>query len=267
MATMADLMITSLDYITAYDINTGAYLFQLDELQNATIENSEEKQDIVGKRGRKLSSYKRNKAATISGTNGIINSGLLALQTGGSFVDEEDGKVRWIDNLAINDDSATTSWKATGTAGAEIVGLYLRNTDGTLGTQLTQAATASAGKFAYDPATKALSFTSGAYEDGTEIVVIYDRKLLVHKLDNVSDNYSLKCQLYVDATCEDRCANVYHVQFYFPKADFDGNFTLEMGDNQAVHNFNAEALGGACGAAANFWTYTVFGSNEADYAG
>ena len=262
----ADLMITSLDAITAYDITTGNFLFSLDELQNTTIENAEEKTDITGKQGRKLNSMKRNKTATISGTNGILSSGLLELQTGGTFENKKT-TVRWIDYLTVNDDGATTTWKATGTAGEEITALYVKNADGTLGAKLEQDSTAAAGKFAYAPATKALTFASGAYADGTEIMVVYDRTMTTDVLDNVSDHYSTKCALYVDATAEDYCANVYHVQIYFPKADFDGNFSIEMGDNQAVHNFNAEALAGACGSAASFWTYTIFGDNTEDYTG
>ena len=261
---LTDLMITSLDTITAYDITSGAFLFSLEELQSTTIENAEEKTDITGKQGRKLNSLKRNKTATISGTNGVLSSGLMELQTGGTFT-EKATTVRWIDYLTIDSNTAKTSWKAVGTSGAEIIALYLRNVNGTLGTKLTQDSAVGSGKFTYAPGSKTLTFANGAYDNGTEIVVIYNRKITAPVLDNVSDNYSTKCALYVDATAEDYCANVYHVQIYFPKADFDGNFSIEMGDNQAVHAFNAEALAGACGTAATFWTYTIFGDNTADY--
>ena len=72
-----DITITSLETINAFDIVTGAYKFTLDELQNATIAQTQERVDITGKQGRKLSSLKRNKAVTISGANGMISGGLL----------------------------------------------------------------------------------------------------------------------------------------------------------------------------------------------
>ena len=75
-----DLTITSLETIDAFDIVTGAYLFTLDELQNTTIAQTQEKTDITGKQGRKLSSLKKNKSVTISGNNGIVSGGLLELQ-------------------------------------------------------------------------------------------------------------------------------------------------------------------------------------------
>ena len=59
---IGDLTITSLETITAFNVTTGAYQFTLDELQNATIQNSQETQEITGKGGRRLSTLKRNKS-------------------------------------------------------------------------------------------------------------------------------------------------------------------------------------------------------------
>ena len=260
-----DITITSLETINGFDIVTGGYLFTLDELQNSTISNSEEKTDITGRQGRKLSTLKRNKAVTINGANGLVSGGLLEMQTGGTFTNKAT-EVQWTDYLTVASGKATTSWKAVGTAGAEIDALYVRNSDGTLGVKLEQAATAAAGKFAYAPATKELSFHTDI-TDGTEVVVFYKRMITADVLENKSDVYSKKCSLYIDAIGEDKCSNVYRIQIFIPKADFSGNFDFEMGDNQTVHNFEAEALSGACGAGGKFWTYTVFGADAEDYAG
>lgn len=268
-----DLTITALDVITAFDPATGAWLFTLDELQNATIANSEEKVDITGKAGRKLGSIKRNKSVTISGSNGLISGGMLAVQTGGDFRDEEKTPVKWTDYLTISENSATTQYKAIGTTGNEIETVYIKGSNGTIKETLTQNATADEGKFAYDPTTKKLTFKDKAYEDGTEIVVYYTRNIQGSVLDNISDNYSGKAALYIDATGEDKCNNVYRIQFYIPRADFSGNFDIALGDNQAVHNFEAESLvaSGFCGGASagnsgRLWTYTVFGVNAEDAA-
>lgn len=256
-----DITITSLETINAFDIATGAYKFTLDELQNATIAQTEEKVEITGKRGRKLTSLKRNKAVTISGTNGMVSGGLLEMQTGGSF-ENKATEVLWTDYLTVKSNAANTSYKAIGTTGAEIEALYVKNSDGTLGDLLEQDAEASSGKFAYAPATKALTFSG--LDDGTEIVVYYKRKITADVLENDSETYSGKCALYIDALGEDKCANVYRIQFFIPKADFSGEFSLEMGENQTVHAFDAEALAGACGASASLWTYTIFGSDTKD---
>lgn len=257
-----DIAITSLEVISGFDIATGAYLFTLDELQNASIANSEEKQDITGKQGRKLTSLKKNKSVTISGTNGMVSGGLFEMQVGSNFANKVT-EVMWTDYLTVSSNAATTTYKAVGATGDEISAVYIKNPDGTLGTLLEQASAAATGKFAYAPATKALTFSG--LSDGTEVVVYYMRKITANVLENMSDHYSGKCALYIDAMGEDKCANVYRIQFYIPKADFSGEFSLELGDNQTVHSFEAEALAGACGSSGALWTYTIFGANTADY--
>lgn len=259
-----DLIFTNIDTITAFDPVSGDYLFTLDELTSTTIAQTEESQDITGKNGRLLSRSKRNKGVTISGTNGIVSGGLMSVQTGGEYVDDADAEILWAESLVVTSGAAATTWKGVGTSGAEIVELYIKNNDQTLGTELTQAATAAAGKFTYDPSTKALGFYSDV-ADGTEIYVCYKRKVGALVLENDSDKYSGKAMLYVDGLAEDKCSNVYRVQFFFPKVDFSGEFSLEFGDSQVAHSFEATAMAGACGAGNKYYTYTVFGANAADY--
>lgn len=269
MTNVNDITITSLETIDAFDVVTGGYLFTLDELQSATIAQSQEKTDITGKQGRKLSSLKKNKSITISGNNGLVSGGLLELQTGGRF-ENKNTEVMWNDYLVVESNQAITSYKAIGTTGNEIESIYVKNTDGTLGQTLEQAAAVATGKFTYDPATKTIAFNSGDIADGTEVVVYYKRKIQASVLNNMSDTYSGKCALYVNAMGEDKCANVYRIQFYIPKADFNGEFSIEMGENQTVHAFEAESLAGAgCGyhnQSGQLFTYTVFGTNAEDVA-
>lgn len=260
-----DLAITSLETITAFDVTTGSYVFTLDELQNASIAQAQETTDITGKQGRVISTLKKNKTVTVSGTNGLVSGGLLETQTGGTFANKAT-EVLWADYLTVASGEATTSYKAIGTAGAEIEALYIKNSDGTLGTKLEQDSTAAAGKFAYAPATKKLTFHTDVAA-GSEVIVYYKRKITADVLDNEASTYSGKLTLYIDALAEDKCGNIYRVQFYIPKADFSGEFTLELGDNQTTHAFEAKALAGGCGGNGQLWSYTVFGSDTADYVG
>lgn len=258
---VADIAITSLDTLTAFHPATGAYWFTLDELQNASIEQSEDRTEITGKQGRRLNTLKMNKAVTISGTNGLISGGLLEVQTGSTF-ENKVTDVFWTDYLVVDDGTATTTYKAVGTTGAEITALYLKNSDGTIGEPLEQASAAAAGKFAYAPATKTLSFHTDI-ADKTEVVVMYHRNITADVLADDSGKLSGKAVLYIDATGEDTCGNVYRVQIYVPRADLYGDLTLEMGDNQAVHSFQADAMSSGC-LGGSFFTYTVFGANTAD---
>ena len=126
MINLADITVTSLDMITAYALN-GAPRFVLDELQNAKIAHTQERQEITGKGGRKLNSLKKNKAVVISGTNGLLSSGMLEVQTGGTFTTSEATPVNKVDYLTITGNAATTSYTAIGTAGAEIEALYVKD--------------------------------------------------------------------------------------------------------------------------------------------
>lgn len=262
---MVDIVITSLETITAFDITTGSYLFTLDELQSASIAQGQEKVDITGKQGRKISSLKRNKTVTVSGANGMLSSGLVEMQTGGKF-ENKATEVSWVDFLTVDaSHEAATNYKAIGTAGAEITELYILETVGTVRQSLEQAAEAAAGKFAYNPTTKKLTFHTDV-PAGAQIAVYYKRKITADVLSNESDKYSKKCELFIDCVGEDKCANVYHVQFHIPKADFNGEFTLEFGGDQSVHNFEAEGLAGACGAGGMLWDMIIFGQNAEDAA-
>lgn len=273
-----DLTITSIETITAFDLVTGAFKFALDELQSATIAQSQEKTDITGKQGRKLSSLKKNKSVKISGNNGMVSGGLMELQTGCDF-ESKVTTVMWPDYMTVAGNEATAAYKAVGTTGNEIESVYVKSADGTLGKKLTQGATAAQGVFAYDPDTNKLAFYAGKeaaegnpaepadVPDGAEIVAYYKRRIQGDVLVNMSDTYSGKCSLYVDAFGEDKCGNVFRIQFFIPKADFSGDFSIEFGDNQSVHAFEAESLSGGCGTGSigsALWTYTVFGANAED---
>lgn len=261
-----DLSITSLETIHAFDIVTGAFRWVLDELQNATIANTQETTDITGKQGRLLNSLKRNKGVTVSGNNGLLSGGLLETQVGSKF-ENKVTSIMFPDYLTVTGNKAATQFVAAGTIGNEIGSVHVRNADGTLGQEFTQGAEVGEGIFTYDPATKELTFAEGAIADGAEIVVHYFRSIQGDILENLSDHYSEKVTLYVDAFAEDKCANVYRVQFCIPKADFNGNFDIQMGDAQTVHAFEARALAGACGTSGALWTYTVFGEDTPDVEG
>lgn len=266
---VSDLTITSLDEIRGYDITTGDYLFTLDELQDATIANSEDRVDVTGKNGRLLNSLKRNKSVTISGTNGLINSALMALQIG-KEQETKNTLIDWVEDgvsVASGATTATTAFKAYGATGSEIKAIYIKNADGTLGTKLTQVASnpVKDASFSYVVGTKTITFASGQFTGAAaELCIFYKRQISGTVVTNISDNYSKKCVLYIDATGEDKCGNEYRVQFYVPKADFNGTFDLALGGDQTVQAFEAVSLSGACGAANTFWTYTVFGANAAD---
>lgn len=258
-----ELSITSLDSITAFGINGGEQKFVLDELQNATISNTQETVNLTGKGGRTIGTLKKNKAVKISGANGMVSLGLAGANIGDAGKSAE-ATVKVADYLTVSGTEATTRYAAVGTAGNEIGTVFVKNPNGTTKKKLTQDATAAKGKFAYNPETKKITFAEGDIEEGDEIVCWYSRKVAADVISNVSDKYSDKLEMYVDATAEDKCHNEYHVQFYLPYVDFTGNFDLALGSDQTVHNFEGTSLPSSCGrGSSKFWDLIVFGEDEA----
>lgn len=262
MSIIDNLTITSLETIDAFGITDDAYLFTLDELQNAKIANTQDKQDITGKQGRKLNSIKKNKAVVVSGTNGLVSNGLLAIQTGGEVENSNNALVMYTDYIDIT--GSETSFKLTHTAYGEsvesttdykIIDVIVKDKSGKQIKKLTKGTTTEGDKFT---CTDGKTISIAAVSDAASVVVHYYRSITGQVLENNSDKYSEKCKLYINAFAEDLCGKVYRIQFYIPKADFNGNFDFEMGDNQTVHAFEAESLSGSCGAAGKFWTWTVF---------
>ena len=258
MVNLADLTITELVYINAFDIVTGEFKFCLTELQNAKIANTQEKTDITGRQGRKLNTLKKNKAVVISGSNGLVSNGMLATQVGSNFVESDTAPIMWPETVVVTGKTAVISFAPVGTVGDEVPYAYIKNGNGVYTTKLEQADAAAEGKYAFDPATKKLTFGEDV-ADGTTVAVFYKRAVKGNVLTNYSDKYSEKAELYIDALAEDPCGMVYRVQFHVPRADFNGDFDFEMGDNQTVHAFEAEALAGACNTAGELWDYTVWG--------
>ena len=267
MVNVKDLAITELVDMVLFDSKTGDFWFSLEELQNWQLSQTESTSDVTGRNGRLITRLKRNKSVSVSGTHGLISAGLYEAQTGGS-TKTGNTKVMWTDYLTIEDDAAKTKYVGIGTSGAEIVSLYVKDETGiALGTELTQAASLGddATKFTYDPSTKTLAFKASAYADGTEIVVMYERQISAVVLEDGAHTLSGKAIAYVNALAEDTCHNVYRVQYYFPSLNFSGEFTNELGGDQATHNFSATADSDAClGEEGGYFTYTVFGVNAAD---
>lgn len=249
------LSITQVDQITAFN-NADELEFIMDEVQDTTLSQEEEIVDITGRGGRKIGSLKKNKAVTGKGTNGLITGGALSAMLGTDVVTGK-AKVRYTDDsLVAKTSKATLAKTPVGTTGAEIVGVYVKNKDGSLGKKFTQDATVGAGKFTY--ATEEITFNTDDVVDGTELVAFYDIEVEAAKVSNESDKYSKTLKLFVDCTAQDACDNQYHVQFIIPRADFHGTFDIAIGSDPSTLAYEFGALAGGCSGSNNFWDMIVF---------
>lgn len=262
-----DLIITSLETATAFSRTTGALLWILDEMSQATISNTEDKEKLTGRNGRTLGSLKKNKAATVKGTSGVVSTGMMATQVGYG-AQSGDFNVNVPDELTVA--TATESGTTTSTVtltyapvGGKVKSIAVLQEDGQLGQVYSGTD--------YTVSEQTVTFASTVtIANGTKVVAYYDRQISGDKVTNFSDKYSEIVDLYIDAFAEDKCTNTeYHIQFHFPKADFSGTFDIDLNGSQVTHAFEAEALAGnACrvGSGRELWTYIVYGEQLDDTA-
>ena len=248
---VSKLVITEVAQITAFNA-AGELEFIMDEVQNGSIKNTQEKSDITGRNGRKIASLKKNKAVTVS----VLVGGALAAQTG-TEVEQGTFKVRITDVMTVNSNKCSTSKTAVGTAGDEIGALYIKNANGSLGTKLEQDTAAASDKFTYDPATKEITVSGIA--DGTEVVAFYDVEVDSARISNDSEKYSKVLKLYIDVVLQDSCDTEYAGQVIIQRADVSGEFELSLGGDNFAHSFEAESLAGGCTGSTNLWDLIVYG--------
>lgn len=259
MVNIDGFYVTSLDRLMCFD-NANNLEMILEELQDSIIANTQENNDITGKNGAVIGTLKRNKAVTVSGNNGLLVGGGMAAQTG-SDVETGTFIIRATDVLTVSDNSVTLSGTPVGAVGAEIATLRKRGQSGMLDGNFEQDATASGtGKFAYSDGT--ITFFEGDLKDGEQVVVFYDMEVEnATKVSNSADTYSKTLKAYLDVTVQDKCDNVLHGQFIFPRADFTGNFDISVGGTDSVLAYEFRSLKDLCNTGADagkFWDFIIW---------
>ena len=120
------------------------------------------------------------------------------------------------------------------------------------------ASTPKTGEFTYAPETNTITLFAGDVADGSEVVAFYDVEVESAKISNDSETYSKTLKMYIDVTAQDNCDNLYHGQFIIPRADFSGEFNLDMGGDPSVHAIEAESLAGGCTGSTVLWDFIVY---------
>jgi hypothetical protein len=246
-----DFTITEFEKIEAYNRGTGYLEFLLSELQDMTVNSAETTTDLTGLNGRVIGRKKSGKALTGTGTNGVISAGLMLAQTGGEIlVDTHKVKKSEVKVVGTTGTVATDE-TAVGTAGDEIGEIKVLAKNGSIVNTYAQAAAADATHFAYDPTTKEITLPVSAGEqviaEGAQIRYAYTRNVDGTKITDPSDKFSKTVDLWVHCVGHDGCDNEYCAVLHIPRCDFTGEFSLALGGDQTVQNFNFAALADTCG--------------------
>lgn len=254
--------ITSYDQLTGFDRTNGNLDMILDELNDFTLSQEEEKVEISGKGGRTIGSLKKNKKVTGKGTNGMLSGGAL-VATLGADIEDGEFEIRYTDTITVSSNKGSTAETAIGTVGNEIGIIYVRDKNNAYvsgGKKLTQASGSDlkAGEFSYNPSTKEVTFFDGDIADGTEVIAFYDAKVTGKKITNDADNYSKTLKVFLDVTCSDACDNIFHGQFIIDRADFNGTFDIQGGSDPATLGFEFTSLPDLCTRQNDLWEFIIF---------
>jgi len=253
--------ITSYDQITGFDRTNGSLDMILDEINDFTLSQEEEKTDIAGKGGRTIGSLKKNKKVTGKGTNGMLSGGALAAMLG-SDIEDGEFEIRYTDTITVSANKGKTTETAVGTVGNEVGTIYVRDENKAYisgGKKLIQtSAEPKTGEFSYNPETKEITFFDGDVADGTEVIAFYDAKVTGKKISNDADKYSKTLQVFIDVTCQDGCDNLFHGQFIIDRADFNGTFDIQGGSDPSTLGFEFTSLPNLCTGKSDLFDFILF---------
>ena len=265
MITIDGQTLTQIENIVAY--KSGLALFDLDEVQSFKLSNGEESSDIVGAGGVVLNTTKKNKSLTFEGVSGLMSGGLMSVQTGSTEVYSDTTSINVSDSLKVAPATLTegvlTDYTAIGTAGSEIGYIYATNTTTKVTTKFAQATTADATHFSYDPATKKITLPTAGVVATDTIKCYYNSAMNGSTLSNSANKYSGEVELVVNCMAKDGCGIESFGQFVIPRADFSGQFDIDLGGDQTVHNFSGKGLKNKCSTIQNLWEFKIYNTPTA----
>lgn len=244
---MGDYTLTELTYLEAYNRDDGLLDFMLNELDSFTINHNQEESDITGRNGRVIGKKKKNKTVSCDGTNGLISEGLLKAQTGGDIA-SGDFSIKKFETKEVTADMAiAVDAVPLGTEGEEIGKIQLLGDGGTIIKEYLQGTVATADKFSYDPLTSLITLpTDTDIEVGMHVRYAYYRTVTGTRINDPSGKYSEIREIWLHGYGVDRCDNAIAFAWYFPRADFSGEFSVDLGGDQTMHNFSFNALPDYC---------------------
>ena len=244
-----DFTITEFVDFEAYLRDTGMLDFRLTELQDFTLNATQDKTELTGKNGRTIGYKKQNKKISGEGTYGMISAGLMKTQTGGEITNGK-YKVKKSELKVVSGATLVTDAKAVGVEGAEIAYLKVLAPNGSVSATYEQGVSADATHFAYEPSSKTITLPNDSstpvIADGTKVLYAYEREVEGTKVTNPSDKFYEVREVWIHCFGTDACDNEYYAAIRIARADFSGEFSLAIGGDQTVHNFSFDGMTDLC---------------------
>lgn len=231
--------------LTQYDRTTNEMQILMPEVSDLSISVTTNEDEITDATGSPVAILESAKQATLSGNGAFYNFDLLASQAAATS-DTANIAMPYMEIVTVADGAATLGHAPVGESGAEIGYVYVRNTDGTQGTALTQGAEAAEGVFAL----RGTDLTFDSSMNGKQIYVpyTYTASSGMH-FENQDDNFTTSAKVIVRALvrdiCDDNKVSILVIVSENAKLASSFDITLARGEQ---HAFEYRILPAFCGA-------------------
>ena len=241
----------TLDAIKAY--KNGILIAQIEEPTDAKIEFTGDTKESKGANGGRIKSTTINRGVKISGSNGVISGGMIAM-TFNATESNTDVVIKYhasvtVTAAQVTAHTITLSKAPYGTVGAEINVLHVTTTAGVV-TELTQATTAAIGKFSLSGS--AITFNTGAIAAGDVVTCDYDTKLTdgvgTKIVNDLKETSTPVVDVIVEgmgsSVCDSEKQSYYQFKGFQMQANM--NWSMDISDSQTKQPFEFSSSVSKC---------------------
>lgn len=242
---------------TLFDKSTGEVIFSINQIKDPSLECSGETVYTTDAVGSRIASFDRSKDATLSGSNALIDFGMLAAQLGSDKKQASTSSkiiCPIFEEVEVASNKIALSKVPVGTEGAEVKFIYSKNKDGSLGTKYTAGSSASATEFVIDADEKEITPPTGA-ANGDAFYIWYDYEAdgnanngaveIVDSATAFAKGGRFDLEVIVCDICD--VNTKYYAHIIFDNAKMDNNVSINF-NNEAEHGFTINCAQDYCSA-------------------
>lgn len=245
------------DDIWFKDLSTGKILAHLYDLKTNGLEDTIEMVYATGGRGNVYigRGFGHSRRATLNVENAVFDLEAMALQNGEEVITSTSDTANAegsftatkceIITVKKGTTTASTTYNALGTAGAEIGTARVIDVDGSFGDALTQGTGSSLAANTFTYTKKTLTFSADFAKDSDKMIAIsytFTANIGSHKLVTNADSLPAYVGVVAVGSAADDCTGELYPMQIEGRAQLDGNRTMDLSadGDPAVHNLNLE---------------------------
>ena len=245
--------------------STNEVWWSINQIETPALNMTAETLNAVDATGVAIMSFDRSKSGEFTGSNSILDLGLLAAQSGSELTESSASRsvicpcFEEIEYPATGTE-VTLKHTPVGTAAEGIGFIYKLNGDGSVGKKFSYAAAAAADKFTFTDTT--LSLPTDASLKGSRMLVIYDYaadetdKALA--ITNNAVDFPKTGKFVLEVLTYETCdpETKYFAYLIFPQAKLDSNYSLDF-TTEGKHPFTLKLMQSYCDYEKKLFSFVV----------